>query len=422
MIRSNRIASGRAFFLRTLRALNVRLRFVIILALVFVFVGKWDVLTNYWGRLTHVTGPGEADDAVSVESEYFCPMCPGVLSDWPGKCSVCNMALVRRKKGEAAALPDGIVARMQFSPSRIQLTGIRTALVAYLPLAKQMSVSGIIRRFPTAEPPFNVEAAPPVDNAECEVFERDVAFWFAGQTVEVAAMAFPDHAPFTGEVRGLAPSATRSGTFQVVVEISDPQDELLPGMAVTVRFNLPLAAVEPFRSLPSNPPKFAKSEPREVFVCPDHPETVYDRPGRCPKDKLPLEPRPLAAHQRLDWWCPIHPKVVSRHSGDECEECGGMNLLPRVTSYQPPGEVLVVPAGAVVDTGEKQLVYVETAPGMFDGIEVKVGNRCGDFYPVVRGLEAGQHVAEAGAFLIDAETRLNPGAAVGYFGASAKLP
>ena len=30
----------------------------------------------------------------------FCPMDPGVLSDWPGKCSICYMALVRREKGD----------------------------------------------------------------------------------------------------------------------------------------------------------------------------------------------------------------------------------------------------------------------------------------------------------------------------------
>jgi membrane fusion protein, copper/silver efflux system len=47
-----------------------------------------------------------------------------------------------------------------------------------------------------------------------------------------------------------------------------------------------------------------------------------------------------------------------------------------------------------------------------------LGPRCGDYYPVVRGLEPGQRVAVTGAFLLDAETRLNPSLAAGYFGAS----
>jgi hypothetical protein len=66
------------------------------------------------------------------------------------------------------------------------------------------------------------------------------------------------------------------------------------------------------------------------------------------------------------------------------------------------------------------VVFVETMPGMFDGVEVVLGPRCGDDYPVVRGLEVGQRVAMTGAFLLDAETRLNPSLAAGYFGAGGR--
>jgi hypothetical protein len=94
-----------------------------------------------------------------------------------------------------------------------------------------------------------------------------------------------------------------------------------------------------------------------------------------------------------------------------------MVLVPRIVSYCPVGEVLAVPESAVIDTGTRTVVYVERMPGMFDGVEVRIGPRCGVFYPDVEGLEAGQTVAAAGAFLVDAETRLNPGLAAAYFGA-----
>jgi hypothetical protein len=81
-------------------------------------------------------------------------------------------------------------------------------------------------------------------------------------------------------------------------------------------------------------------------------------------------------------------------------------------------EFLTVPERAVVDTGSKKVVYVEREPGMFEGVEVELGPRQGEFYPVVKGLIAGDKVAAAGGFLIDAETRLNPAAASTYFGAS----
>jgi hypothetical protein len=81
--------------------------------------------------------------------------------------------------------------------------------------------------------------------------------------------------------------------------------------------------------------------------------------------------------------------------------------------------VLGVPESAVVDNGGHAVViFVESMPGMFDAVEVVLGPRCGDHYPVVRGLEAGQRIVIAGAFLLDAETRLNPSQAAGYFGAA----
>ena len=72
--------------------------------------------------------------------------------------------------------------------------------------------------------------------------------------------------------------------------------------------------------------------------------------------------------------------------------------------------MLTVPEMAVIDTGSKKLVYVEREPGQFDGVEVEVGPVADGFYPVLKGLRSGDRVAAAGAFLIDAETRLNPGA------------
>src|SRR5437899_12701820 len=96
------------------RAIQVRLRFVVVLVVAFLVVGMWGPITNYWDTLTHqFTGSHAREHAVSADTEYFCPMDPGVISDWPAICPVCNMDLVRRKKGEAVILPEGVVARMQ---------------------------------------------------------------------------------------------------------------------------------------------------------------------------------------------------------------------------------------------------------------------------------------------------------------------
>ena len=112
------------------RVLQVRLRFVIVLVVAFLVIGLWGNLRNIWDTLAHrLAGSHVGQYTVSDDTEYFCPMDPGVVSDWPAVCPVCNMDLVRRKKGEAVVLPEGVVARMQFSPYRIQLAGIKTSVV-----------------------------------------------------------------------------------------------------------------------------------------------------------------------------------------------------------------------------------------------------------------------------------------------------
>src|SRR5262249_29030698 len=77
---------------------------------------------------------------------------------------------------------------------------------------------------------------------------------------------------------------------------------------------------------------------------------------------------------------------------------------------------------AVIDTGTRRVVYVESMPNTFDAVEVRLGRRCGDFYPVRSGVASGQRVATAGAVLLDAETRLNPSLAASYFGSGPRTP
>src|SRR5262249_46062888 len=119
--RSRRLAAAASVAL-------ARLRFPLLLAAVLAGAAAWPPLRNWWDTLTLPAPPA---GAVAPDTEYWCPMCPGVVADWPGKCPVCQMALIRRRKGEATPLPDGVVARMQLSPYRVQLAGLRTAPVEY---------------------------------------------------------------------------------------------------------------------------------------------------------------------------------------------------------------------------------------------------------------------------------------------------
>jgi Cu(I)/Ag(I) efflux system membrane fusion protein len=70
------------------------------------------------------------------------------------------------------------------------------------------------------------------------------------------------------------------------------------------------------------------------------------------------------------------------------------------------GNRLAVPESAVLDSGKRQLVYVDRGEGYFEPRVIVTGLRAGGMVEVLRGLKAGERVASAAAFLIDSESRL----------------
>jgi RND family efflux transporter MFP subunit len=70
------------------------------------------------------------------------------------------------------------------------------------------------------------------------------------------------------------------------------------------------------------------------------------------------------------------------------------------------GEGVIVPADAILDTGTRQLVFVETGSGVFEPREIRVSGRSGDSARVLEGLREGERVAVHANFLLDSESRL----------------
>lgn len=68
--------------------------------------------------------------------------------------------------------------------------------------------------------------------------------------------------------------------------------------------------------------------------------------------------------------------------------------------------LVVIPRSAVIDSGTRQHVFVQTAPGRFAPRDVELGARSGDRVAVLSGLEAGESVVVSANFLIDAESNL----------------
>lgn len=86
------------------------------------------------------------------------------------------------------------------------------------------------------------------------------------------------------------------------------------------------------------------------------------------------------------------------------------------------GRGLAIPRNAVIDTGVRQVVYVQTAPGRFVGREVRLGPPAGDQVQVLAGLAEGERVVTSASFLIDSQSQLATGQSIQWGGASEVKP
>jgi Cu(I)/Ag(I) efflux system membrane fusion protein len=443
-----------------------RVRFIAVLAGVGLFIGYWDTVMNYWEKWTQPQRVASLE--LEPGQEFYCPMDPQVIrstyepnGDVP-KCPICGMPLSVRKKGGTAELPTGITGRVQLSPERIQLAGIKTVPAQYRPMAKETKTVGYVA-FDESRLSRIVSRV----DGYVEKLYVDTTFTVVHQGDPLAEVYSPELystarelllASRAGGVADLAGAArtklfllgvsqqeidgiVASGKASPQLVIRSPQAGFVVEKKIVVG-----SSVEPKMTL------FEVADLTTVWIEADVYEkdisflqvgqeveaTVEAYPHRTFAGKLALIYPELEATTRTN-------RIRFTLDNPQHELRPGMFATVRINTplqdiepYRSAAvktgrpvraslggddassayEFLVVPERAVVDTGSKKVVYVEREPGMFEGVEVELGPRQGDSYPVIKGLKEGDKVAAAGGFLIDAETRLNPAAASTYFGAS----
>ncbi|WP_213999566.1 efflux RND transporter periplasmic adaptor subunit [Arsukibacterium sp.] len=83
-------------------------------------------------------------------------------------------------------------------------------------------------------------------------------------------------------------------------------------------------------------------------------------------------------------------------------------MLARASLLDRQDDVLLIPASAVLHTGQRSLVYVQhpEQPTEFSGRHVTLGRRFADDYQVLSGLSEGELVVSKGAFRLDSELQI----------------
>ncbi len=113
------------------------------------------------------------------------------------------------------------------------------------------------------------------------------------------------------------------------------------------------------------------------------------------------------------WMCPMHPEIIKPNSGI-CDICQMPLVRTESLGYvsDDPALIekpLVIPVSAALVTGTRAIVYVQlpdTDKPTFEGREIVLGLRAGDYYLVRSGLEEGELVVTKGNFKIDSSLQI----------------
>jgi len=206
-----------------------------------------------------------------------------------------------------------------------------------------------------------------------DAYEADLPWVAEGQDVELTFEAHPGRV-FDGTIEFINKAVDEmTRTIKVRVVLDNVEHLLSPGMFANVIIQAQLGADG----------KLLSRGLSGRYTCYMHPEVHADEPGLCPICGMPVE---------------LHAAVAQPGAAE-----------PRLLS---------VPQSAVLDTGERQLVYVmstpprfaqqgaawvELEPAAFEAREVVLGPRGDDFVAVIDGLKEGERVATHGNFLIDSQ-------------------
>jgi Cu(I)/Ag(I) efflux system membrane fusion protein len=200
-----------------------------------------------------------------------------------------------------------------------------------------------------------------------DAYESDLEWLRYGQEVEFTTVSYPG-SPFKGTISFIDPILNeKTRSIKIRINVPNSDGRLKPGM-------------------------FVKATVRA---------------------KVAGSGRIMEAALAGKWICPMHPEIISSNSG-KCDIC----QMPLVTTEslgyvsddpdvaQKP---LVIPVSAALVTGTRAIVYVkvpDTDKPTFEGREIVLGPRAGDYYLVRSGLSEGELVVIRGNFKIDSSLQI----------------
>jgi membrane fusion protein, copper/silver efflux system len=410
-------------------AMNV-LRRVLLIGLAVLALGSG---VAWW--MSRSSGGG-----VAVASTYYCPMHPSYTSDRRGECPICGMNLepapvsdTTRGGGDVPGL-----SVVEIGPERLQLIGVRTAIVEQTPLGSQTPLVAFVV----------------ADESRVRRVQLRVAGWVqtmnvtrTGDTVREGEPLLTIYSPelYQSELEFLISLGAADDSARVHGPLAQPRKasrdvgELVAGRerlrllgvhdSEIARLERELRAVSQL-ALPSpvtgtvlerhvtegdfvaaDMPLLTVADLSRVRVVADLYEMdlgrvrVGDRavftsdglPGRRFESRIEFVSPVVSAETRTaQAWIELASPDGALRPG----MYGRLQVLGRSAM------VLSVPSDAVIRTGTDEYVFLARAGGRFEPRRVGTGVREGERTEIRQGLAVGDTVVAGASFLIDSESRL----------------
>jgi Cu(I)/Ag(I) efflux system membrane fusion protein len=353
---------------------------------------------------------------------WTCGMHPQVLQDHPGHCPICGMALTPVDATSAPPGPHDAGRAVTIDPVVEQNMGIRVAVATVAPLRTTIRATGILAEAEPRRHDINLRVSGWIERLHAATEGMHVVagaplFDLYSPELQVAVEELIAARRAGGDGAVLAGAAARKLRFLGLDEAEVARLARLDHAPATITFTSPVDGHVIEKEVVEGA---AVEAGKRVMRIVDHSvlwldAQVFERDlprvhvGQTATARLPGRAEPYTGRVVF-----LHPHVdhETRTSIVRLEVPNpGMTLRPGMfatveiaTDAAEP--VLQIPRAAVIDTGERQVVFLAEARGRFVPRRVTTGVETGDdAVEIVDGLAPGDVVVTSGQFLLDAESR-----------------
>lgn len=342
-------------------------------------------------------------------AEYVCPMHPQVRRPGPDNCPICGMPLVEEDEAETEAPAAGL----RLSERNRDLLRLQTDPVRRVQATRELRLSGITAfdetgvRVITARAPGRIEHLHVFEPGETVARGTSLLDLYSPELIAAQREFLQtgetgDKLLLLGMSEAQLASLNDRGTVPDHLKILSPFDGV-----VTERH------VRAGQTVATGAPLFTLADLSTVWVYLDACEAdlAWIRAG----DKVELEigGRPGETHEaevvRVDPSVNPRTRVARvRVSLDNPESHLVAGMFVRARLHADAGKALVVPESSPLFTGERAVVYVQSAEeeDVYAPRVVRIGPRVQEGRIVLDGLDEGDIVVSRGAFRIDSELQI----------------